>query len=421
MLVIFGLIVFLNMPSETQNLASPSPTMSPTSQPTSTSTINLVDYDAEAQRLFNLAVTEIEEIRNVTIPQVSLQVVTKDWAIQTWGVSSAQSDVKNLQMQENIYKALLMISQNASLYQATVDWAGYFMAVTQAGKIYIVKENFNITNTVDAEATMAHELTHIMQNIYNIPQYYFSYDASKARTALTEGDATFTASYIKNQTLTTNMPSPDPNYTIQKDLVTNNPNDVTVFPSIPDSVYNLDYFPYKYGEKFMQALYGQGGWEMVNQAYRNPPNSTEQIMHPEKYFDAELPESVAETKPSEGNWTKKWGAQYGEFFIQNMLHTNLTQYETEKASTGWGGDRLVYYENPDNQYLITWNIKWDTYVDSAEFLVCFNDYMKSAGAQETQSYQWQTNQIYQKIIWAQNTNSTLIIASTDQNALEQFR
>ena len=341
--------------------------------------------------------TEIEQIRNVTIPQVSLQVVTKDWAIQTWGVSSAQSDVKNLQMQENIYKALLMISQNASLYQATVDWAGYFMAVTQAGKIYIVKENFNITNTVDAEATMAHELTHILPITYNIPQYYSSYDSSKARSALTEGDASFTASYIKNQILTTNSPSPEPNCYIQRNLVTNNPNDPTVFPSIPDSVYNLDYFPYKYGEKFIQALYAQGGWAMVNQAYKNPPNSTEQILHPEKYFNAELPEPVADTKPSEGNWTKKWGANYGEFFIQNMLSTNLTQYEAEKAASGWGGDRLTYYENQDNQYLITWNIKWDTYNDSAEFLVCFNDYMKNAGAQETQSYQWQTNQIYQKI------------------------
>jgi len=413
-----------NTPPKTPNSIdpnnSPSPLDTPTPTPTSTLISPPIDYNTEAQRIFSKAVEKIELTRNVTVPQVSLQVVSKDWAIQTWGISVAQSDVKNLQIQENIYKALLLISQDASLYQAAVDWVGYYMAVTQAGKIYIVQENFNITNTIDAEATMAHELTHILQTFQNIPQHYYNYDSSKARTALIEGDATFTASYIKNLTLTNNLPSIESYAAIQKDLFTHNPNEATIFASIPDSVYNLDYFPYKYGEIFMQALYDQGGWAMINQVYKNPPNSTEQIIHPEKYFNAELPEPVAETKPLDGSWTKKWGAQYGEFFIQNMLQTNLTQYETQQASTGWGGDRLTYYENQDNQYLITWNIKWDNYLDSAEFLAGFDTYLKNAGAEELHKYQYKANQIYHKIIWDQNTYSTLIIASTDQSALIQF-
>lgn len=404
---------------------SPSPTISPTASatnsPTPDPTISPLDYDVEAQRLFNQALTIMEQLRNVSIPQVNLRVVTKDWSIQTWGVSSAQVDQKNIQIQENIYKALLFISQNESLYQATVDWAGYFMAVTQAGTIYIVKENFNITNTLDAAATMAHELTHVMPITYNIPQYYYSYDASKARSALTEGDACFTANFVKNLILTGNTPNPEPDSVPQNKLLTNNPNDESLFASIPDSVYDLDYFPYKFGEKFVQALYERGGWEMINQAYKNPPNSTEQILHPEKYYAAELPDTISDTKPLGGNWTKKWGAQYGEFFIQNMLSTNLTEYEVEKSSSGWGGDRLTYYESQDNNYLITWNIKWDTFTDSAEFLVGFTNYMKNAGAQEIQSNQWQSTLINQKIVWDQKANSTLIIASTDLAALQLFK
>lgn len=420
-LVAFCFTGFFNPLVDVSPSTTISPTASATNSPTPDPTISPLDYDVEAQRLFNQALTIMEQLRNVSIPQVNLRVVTKDWAIQTWGVSSAQGDQKNIQIQENIYKALLFISQNDSLYQATVDWAGYFMAVTQAGTIYIVKENFNITNTLDAAATMAHELTHVMPITYNIPQYYYSYDASKARSALTEGDACFTANFVKNLILTGNTPNPEPDSVPQNKLLTNNPNDESLFASIPDSVYDLDYFPYKFGEKFVQALYERGGWEMINQAYKNPPNSTEQILHPEKYYAAELPDTISDTKPSGGNWTKKWGAQYGEFFIQNMLSTNLTEYEVEKSSSGWGGDRLTYYESQDNNYLITWNIKWDTFTDSAEFLVGFTNYMKNAGAQEIQSNQWQSTLINQKIVWDQKANSTLIIASTDLAALQLFK
>jgi hypothetical protein len=416
MLAAFGMQAFLDGQTAKQNTPSPNPTTSKTNQPNPTPTaISQIDYSGEVQKIFNQAIQKMEQLRNITIPQVNLQIVTKEWAIQTWGVATAQSDLIGIQRQENIYKALLMIPQNASLYQATVDWAGYFMAAAQAGTIYIIQENFNITNSIDAEATLAHELTHILPISYNIPQHYSNFDSSKARAALTEGDATFTAKFIKNQTLEMNRLSPEPNISNQKNLLTNNPSKTTVNPSIPDSIYNLDYFPYKYGEKFIQALYDQGGWQTINQAYKNPPNSTEQVLHPEKYFTAELPESVADTLPAEGNWTKAWGAQYGEFFIQNMLSTHLTQSEAEKASTGWDGDRLAYFENPNGQYLITWNIKWDTYNDAGEFFLAFNAYMKNAGAQENQFSHWQTNQIQQEIIWDQSTNSTLITASVDQN------
>ncbi len=403
-----------------QPTLTPTPTPAPTPPSQTPTPMSEAEYSAEAQRLLNQATHKIMQIRNISVPSVPLYVVSKDWAIQTWGVSSANADVAGIKVQENIYKSLLMIPQNASLYQATVDWAGYFMAVVQSGQIYLVQENFNITNTVDAEATLVHELTHISQNFYNIPRYYYSFDGDKAHAALTEGDATFTASYVKNQTLMANQPSMIFPSILQPAAYIDSTKISQFYPSIPDSVSKLNYFPYEYGEKFIQALYDNGGWETINRAYKNPPNSTEQILHPDKYFAAELPMRVAEVAPLEGNWTKTWGAQYGEFFILNMLSTNLTLSEAQKAAAGWGADKLSYYTNHQDQYLITWNTKWDTYNDSGEFFLAFNNYMRNAGAQETQFCQWQINGIYQKIVWNQEDCTNLIIATTDPHALEQF-
>jgi len=39
-------------------------------------------------------------------------------------------------------------------------------------------------------------------------------------------------------------------------------------------------------------LYKQGGWDRVSKAFTELPQSTEQILHPEKYFDHEAPVKV---------------------------------------------------------------------------------------------------------------------------------
>jgi len=439
-LIVTTLILFhYNQHSSAQNqplllptttpIAQPEPTPTPTINPTPTPTpLSYAEYSAEVNRLYNFAIEKISYIRNITVPSIPLQVVSKEWAMQTWGVSIAQADTVGITRQENIYKSLLMIPQNASLYEATVDWAGYYMAVVQSGKIYIVQENFDVTKTIDAEATLVHELTHIMQNFKNIPQHYYSFDGNKARTALTEGDASFTASFIKNQTLQNNQPNIiNQQYIIQPIALTEHNEIYAIYPAMPDSVSKLNYFPYDYGEKFIQTLYEKGGWETVNQAYKNPPNSTEQILHPEKYFTAEIPKTATEITPpptAVKEWRRTYTAQYGEFFIQNMLATNLTKDSAQQAAAGWGADKLAYYtntnQNSTNTYLITWNITWDTVNDAEEFFLAFNNYMNNAGAQQTQINHWQTNQIHQKIIWNQNSTNTIIIATNNPTTLEQI-
>ena len=42
-------------------------------------------------------------------------------------------------------------------------------------------------------------------------------------------------------------------------------------------------FPYLRGMVFCARLTNDGGWKALNAAYRRPPTSTEQILHPEKY------------------------------------------------------------------------------------------------------------------------------------------
>ena len=125
---------------------------------------SMVTYKAQAQKIFNDAYGAWEQIRNGSLPKVQLEVVTKQWAINTWGKGYAQQNVQAIMIEQNIYQGLFLIPQNRSLYQATVDWAGDYVAATWEGKIWVVKENFNPWDLPGAEATFVHELTHIWQS-----------------------------------------------------------------------------------------------------------------------------------------------------------------------------------------------------------------------------------------------------------------
>ena len=43
------------------------------------------NYRLLAQQAFDKAFNEVEQIRNITLPHVDLEVVTRQWAIDTWG------------------------------------------------------------------------------------------------------------------------------------------------------------------------------------------------------------------------------------------------------------------------------------------------------------------------------------------------
>jgi hypothetical protein len=142
-------------------------------------------------------------------------------------------------------------------------------------------------------------------------------------------------------------------------------------------------FPYLYGYNFVSDLYDQGGWDAVNAAYANPPVSTEQIMHPERYPE-EKPQKV--TIPIKegvlpGTYEIFDEGDAGEWFTYLYLaHGVDPRYQLDpatakRAARGWGGGS--YMLAIDSQFtemiLVTCNI-WDTPEDALEFQKVFTQY-----------------------------------------------
>ncbi len=130
-------------------------------------------------------------------------------------------------------------------------------------------------------------------------------------------------------------------------------------------------FPYLRGMVFCARLANDGGWKAVDEAYRNPPVSTEQILHPEKYHaKPDLPTMIelGELKPGPG-WKEVGRNVLGELQTSIMLGR-----QGAKAAAGWDGDRYAVFESPDQKLGLVWFSTWDSEDEAREFARAYARY-----------------------------------------------
>jgi hypothetical protein len=124
-------------------------------------------------------------------------------------------------------------------------------------------------------------------------------------------------------------------------------------------------FPYLRGMVFCANLTNKGGWKAINEAYDNPPQSTEQILHPEKYIDQPDPPTAIDLgrlEPGEG-----W-AEVGRNVVGEMqLAVLLRRHGGKPIAAGWDGDRFAVFDGKDGQLAVVWLTTWDTEDDARDF------------------------------------------------------
>jgi hypothetical protein len=123
-------------------------------------------------------------------------------------------------------------------------------------------------------------------------------------------------------------------------------------------------------------LYKQNNWTAIDDAFKNPPVSTEQIIHPEKY-PAETPLVVKLpdlTSTLGSDWREVDNNVMGEWYTYLVLakgsesQFQLDDQTAKDAAAGWGGDRYVYLrDDKTNQFELAWVSQWDTQTDSDEY------------------------------------------------------
>ena len=144
-------------------------------------------------------------------------------------------------------------------------------------------------------------------------------------------------------------------------------------------------FPREAGLAFVQYLYDHGKWPAGNRAYTNLPQSTEQILHPEKYLAGEKPFVVAApplTNSLEADWRLIDDNVLGEWTTHLILSsgvdpaTRLPDDVASRAAQGWRGDHYrIYVNNANSQIVLAAQWVWDTQGDADEFKAAMSSYL----------------------------------------------
>lgn len=287
-------------------------------------------------------------------------------------------DGENLNETADLLYALFLIESRDSLADAYAEALsdqvlGYYD--TETKEMVIVETN--LSATMD-KITLAHEFTHALQDQHfdlgNFTQGE-TWDETMAREAVVEGDATL---LMMNYLFS--LPASEQNELMYSLYA-------TPTPTMPYAIEQMLTFPYLQGMLFIQQLYGNDGWASVDAVYSNPPVSTEQVLHMDKYLAGEEPLEVMPVLEIPG-MEMVLNETLGEAMVSMMLGHHISTSEAQAAAAGWGGDRFYYFENDSgDDFFSAWTIEWDTRAECDEFINIFNTWVFELGDVDKAKFQ----------------------------------
>lgn len=223
--------------------------------------------------------------------------------------------------------------------------------------------------------THAHEYVHALQDQYYdlsfLDDESLDSESTFALQALAEGEATLVQTlYLLG------------GYFSQEELLSVLTDSLEIDTAVLDEappfmVHELE-FPYIQGMEFVQRLYDQDGFAGIDAAWANPPQSTEQILHPERYLAGDAPQIVALAPLTDtlgAGWEQADSDILGEFYLREYLAQQIGNDQVDEAASGWGGDRYSVYWNEGEQALVmALKLAWDTPADAQEFADIYPTY-----------------------------------------------
>ena len=224
------------------------------------------------------------------------------------------------------------------------------------------------------KVTIAHELTHALAD------QHFGLDAMQAKckgdddrqlalSALVEGEATLAMMGAQMEDWSgkaiTELPAADLDRVFRLLGPLMQMGGGPRLKEAPPILSETLIFPYLRGLTFCATLTNSGGWKAVDAAYGEPPLSTEQILHPEKYRarpDAPMTIDLPRLDPGAG-WKEVGRNVVGEMQISIMLR----KLDGRTAAAGWDGDAFATFTGPDDRLGLVWASTWDSEDDARQF------------------------------------------------------
>ena len=226
---------------------------------------------------------------------------------------------------------------------------------------------------------IAHELEHALQDqhfdlLALTKPIKDDGDRQLAHAALVEGDGTAVMLELQAQSMRLPVEQlPDLVSQLGEQLLHGAPGQTPAFDGAPTYVRDTLIFPYLEGLRFVMALRRGKPWSRIDAAFKQPPSSTEQILHPDRYLSHDEPVLIDAAPLAQLAPRKEIRRDVmGELGLRILFRTRLPEPQADAAAAGWGGDRLVAYASDDRPVpVLVDRSAWDTELDAKEAFDAF--------------------------------------------------
>jgi hypothetical protein len=336
------------------------------------------DRTAESRAIFNevdRTLADLAKISGLTLKKpVPCDLISKD-KVNAFLKKKVKevSTPEEIRAEELTLKKFGLVPADFDLAKSTVD-----VLTEQAAAFYDyhAKKLFITDWTASSarEAALAHELAHALADQhFNLNRFIKkareSDDEALARMAVMEGQATWLMSeFLAQRTGETLVHNPE--LARRMNRSSDSPGgEFPVFDGSPLYIRATLIFPYTNGMLFQQAVVDKDGKEAFAEVFRRAPVSTQQVLHPDKYFAGVKPVLPDLPKPASTRGYKGLiGGTFGELDHKIMLEQFADGDTAGDIAPHWRGGHYELLENKNKgRVILLYASQWDTATSARQY------------------------------------------------------
>ena len=350
---------------------------------------------AELRRWTDEVAPQVEALRGLEfVAPVEVQIATADdFRSYAQKQLAKMGTAEERAALETAAKLLGLFPVDGDFWEATIE-----LLTGQVGGYYDPDtKSFWMMEGVEgalAKSTLSHELVHALEDQhYGLGERLEALSGDSDRAAAFHAVAEGTASLVANRWLLDHYDQFD----LQELMSLMESNQLDAMFAAEPVLWLPTVFSYLGGQTFLHesksliaAQVQPFEIDRLDRAFREPPVSTEQVLHPDKYWEAtarDLPHALA-IGPVEG-WTVLEDDTLGEVVLslvargERFVAPEAGDQEalfrirfTTPASEGWGGDRWQLLARGDARALVL-ATSWDTAADRDEWRAALDEGVES--------------------------------------------
>src|SRR5579884_209309 len=321
--------------------------------------------------------------------RVPARVMAKDSFRHYMEARMKETNSKELHADEVLLKMFGLVPQDFNLASETVD-----LMSEQAAAFYDYQKKrlFLLDSTPDGDEqrlALVHELAHAIADQHHSLGKFMREgspddDAATARQAVMEGQASWlTWAYLSYRS-TGKVEVPQRLLDQVASSAGANGPDFPVYTNAPLYIRDSLVFPYNQGTRFQDAVYRKLGKTGFDEVFQRPPLSTQQISHPQAYFDMTAP-TMPDPPALEPIFGKAEAKQYrmliegalGEFDFSALLRQFVGGPEgADAASHLRGGSFRLYEYKKDKRPLLAYVAEWDSPDAARRYFQLYREVLK---------------------------------------------